>query len=156
MCSSSLTLVPSQVLIFSPVVTREKSHSVAFPPLFSLSHCFFSRHFHTVRPHVQSQACVCALWPLIMRDVSSLRLRKPPHSSLGSELAAELFSFMVRCPVWKKKKNICSGGTTKKGTHLRSEIYTELQMFLTMHGNVPDQSLHSMIKPKLFNQIDYY
>ena len=60
---------------------------------------------------------VCAVAFNYEKDVRELR--KPPPSFLGSELAAVLFSFMVHYPVWKKeKKNICSGGTTKKGTHL--------------------------------------
>lgn len=68
------------------------------------------------------------LWPLITKDVSSLR--KPPLSSLGSELAAELFSFMVHYPLWKEKK-ICSGGT-KTGTQSKSEIYTADVFFNNM------------------------
>lgn len=98
---------------------------------------FPSRHFHTVRPHVQSEACV-RWWPLITRDAISLRKAFRFLSGLRISSRALLFHGTLSCVGGGETTTTTSAlveQPKKKPTRdLKKNI--RCRCCLTVHGNV--------------------
>lgn len=99
-------------------------------------------------PHSETICTVwglLGLWPLIMRDVISLRKAFHFLSGLRISSRALLFHSTLSCMGEKNNNNICSHGTTKKETHLGSKKKYTLHM---LFNNAWKCARRLMIKAK--------
>lgn len=110
-CSSPLFMPSNFCSLANFIFSLERT----LPPLhFSSSHAALPL---LPLPHSETTCTVLglrALWPLIMKDVSSLRETPPSSSGLRISSKASSLSWYTILYRGRKKKNICSGGTNHK------------------------------------------